>query len=486
MSEGLAIGAVALAVIGCDLAARPTSTTRLPLRSLEGTALLLCVGQLTLGLSVTIIGSWSASAVVTILLLAALALISNVKRSVLGEPLVFSDLVLIKAVFQHPQFYVSALKAWQTALIAGSIIMVFAVLATFATSRLEPRLAGAMLALGAALALTGLLRLPLWTRLAVDPALERDVARHGLFAVLLAYWHHWRKLEPLPVCTAAPLGSETPGVVVVVQCESYADPAELFGSDLPKLAGLSLARSQAIRSGRLLVSGFGAYTMRTEFGVMFGIGEERLGLRRFDPFLDGVEAVSWALPQRLADAAWHRVFVHPHDLRFYGRDRLMRAAGYDRIIGEDEFAPPAPGAGRYVTDQAVCNKILEIVETSKRATLIYAVTIENHGPWPAAKGAAASSNQDDYVSLLQRSDAMLLRLSEALAQAGRPAILCFFGDHRPSIPEVSEPGGDRHTPYAIVQFDAAGHPVGTSGQSEDVTPAQLHHLLLDAIRSWTR
>jgi hypothetical protein len=61
--------------------------------------------------------------------------------------------------------------------------------------------------------------------------------------------------------------------------------------------------------------------------------------------------------------------------------------------------------------------------------------------------------------------------------------LCFFGDHRPSIPRESEPGGDKHTPFVLVRFDKSGQPMRSGDASGDATPAQLHHEILAAIGS---
>jgi hypothetical protein len=57
-------------------------------------------------------------------------------------------------------------------------------------------------------------------------------------------------------------------------------------------------------------------------------------------------------------------------------------------------------------------------------------------------------------------------------------LLLFFGDHRPSIPGLSDPGGDRDTPFVMVRYDASGALVRRGTPSEDLTPAELHHALL--------
>ncbi len=86
-----------------------------------------------------------------------------------------------------------------------------------------------------------------------------------------------------------------------------------------------------------------------------------------------------------------------------------------------------------------------------------------------------------YDELLRHGDLMLIRLMAELPRLGRPVTLCFFGDHRPSIPGVSEPGPDRHTPYVIVRFAADGTPMPGRGGTRDLEPAALHHAILSAI-----
>ena len=76
---------------------------------------------------------------------------------------------------------------------------------------------------------------------------------------------------------------------------------------------------------------------------------------------------------------------------------------------------------------------------------------------------------------------MLTALCTRLAADERPALLVFFGDHRPSIPGILEPGGARHTPYVMLRFDGTGNTIAGNGRV-DLTPADLHHAVLDCLR----
>jgi hypothetical protein len=444
-------------------------------------AVLLFAGMALFGAVLGVTGAWLVSAVLVVMFAAALTLVSNIKRSVLGEPLVFSDFALIGALFKHPQFYFSALARRQIILLIAGVFLLVALITGFSTTSLAVRSAGIVLIAASGATLAAMLRLDLWQAPVISPDPDRDVLRHGLIATTLVYWSRWRHQSDPPACHLPAIAAETNQLLVIVQSESFTDPADLFGAQSVILPGLEAARSMALQSGRLNVSGFGAYTMRTEYGVLFGRGEEQLGLRRFDPFLTAQGEASWALPHRLKRSHWTSVFVHPHDLHFYGRNDLMPAAGFDRLVGADAFAPPSAQTGRYVTDEAVCDKILELAELEHGATMIYAVTIENHGPWAPDKDEDGLHNGAAYLRLLRRSDAMLLCLLDQLPHLGRPVTLCFFGDHRPSIPDVSEPSTSRHTPYVIASFGSDGIPLTRDSSIEDLTPAQLHHSILAAI-----
>ena len=471
-------------VLLLDALVRPRPHVKM--RTLAGSWLLVCLATVGYGAGVALCGNGLVAAAIVLALQGLLTIASNAKFAMLGEPLVFSDLALVGAVFRHPQFYLSAVPLWLRIVVALAAGALVGVVAWLSVGDVVRHLAGLALASAAVALLAGSLRVRPWRMLALRPDLMADTCRLGLVPVLLLYWRAWRAdAHRMPHGST---GDDTPaapvidpGLVVVIQCESFADPAELFdGAAAARLPGLEAARAEAWQWGDLHVSGFGAYTMRTEYGVVFGREEEALGFRRYDPFLTAMGDAPLALAARLK--GWRGAFLHPHDLRFYGRDRIMPAAGFVELVGEDRFAPPVAGEGRYVTDAAMADTILAMAKAEPGPALYYAVTIENHGPWAPAGGG---DRVDGYLRVLRHGDAMLTLLREGLAtlarDRGRPALLVFFGDHRPSIPGATAPGGDRHTPYVILAIDAAGQAMRCDHRRVDLTPAALHHAILDLV-----
>ncbi|TCM18678.1 sulfatase-like protein [Novosphingobium sp. PhB165] len=484
--DGLTFAALLLGALLLDGLVRPRNTkfAMLSGRSTAGSWLLAWMMAGLFGLFLTCCGNVGVSAGLALAVLALLAVASNAKHAMLGEPLLFSDLALIGAIFRHPQFYLSAVQIWQRVVAGVVAAVLFALLAWLFVPTLPPHLIGlGILTFSLAVLALSVKSAPI-RRLARVPDAHADVLRHGLLPVLLLYWLRWRESrDPAPcadITRTPPAGA--PELVVVIQCESFADPAELFADPKLALPGLAAAREGACQCGRLMVSGFGAYTMRTEYGVLFGLEEDELGFRRYDPFLTALGEASYALPARLKGAGWRSLFLHPHDMRFYGRDRIMPAGGFAELAGEDRFAPPGPGEGRYVTDAAIADEIVALAAGATEPSLLYAVTIENHGPW-APDGHPDGDLKQSYLRLVRNSDAMLTTLTERLGALGRPALLVFFGDHRPSIPGATAPGGDRHTPYVMVRLDAAGRIVPGENRQADLTPAGLHHAILAAVLS---
>ncbi len=467
------LGAVAL-----DALALPRGSGHLGLRNATGLCLLICQVVRVFGLVMAVCGSIWVSIVLTLATLALLVLASNAKYTVLGEPLVFSDLALIGAIFRHPQFYLSAIPVWQRCVVGAAAVGLIATIAALFVVDLGAHAVGLGILLSGLCLLAFLMCFSPIKALARAPHNEADVRRIGLTPTLMLYWLRWRKSEDPPPYRpeVRSASQEARGLLIVVQCESFADPKDVFSDQMQSLPNLEEARRNAWQYGNLHVSGFGAYTMRTEYAVLFGREEKDLGFRRYDPFLTALGETTYALPRRLGKA-WRSLFIHPHDMRFYGRDKIMPAAGFDELVGEDRFDAPLPGEGRYVTDAAMAKEILALAKAAQQPSLLYAVTIENHGPW-ASDTAGGEDLMGSYLRLARNSDTMIRRLIDGLAELRGPATLVFFGDHRPSIPGVTNPHEARYTPYVIVRLNDGQFDHGEN-RRVDLTPAELHHTMLD-------
>ncbi|MDR7040646.1 phosphoglycerol transferase MdoB-like AlkP superfamily enzyme [Methylobacterium sp. BE186] len=416
-----------------------------------------------------------------ILTVAGLALVSRLKRGVIGEPLAFSDFALLPQVPRHPDLYytrpvtdpriglpllafVSVVGLWfwlePTVLPSGSAPALAAVIAL-------PLLLGA-LALAAE-------RAPLAARVArrfPRPDLEADIARFGQPATLAAYllrWRATRRERPAPV-PVAPGEAARDDVLVVIQLESFIDPLRLDGPALPLM---EVVRARAHQFGRLRVPAHGAYTMRTEHAVLTGLDADGLGFGRFDPYLSAGGREPTSLARLAKRAGFATVFVHPFHRDFFQRAAVMRNFGFERLVMEEDFRD-APRTGPYVDDRAFGRRVLAEVEAAGGPLFLFGVTMENHGPWKPGRLPGIDDPLAQYLHHVAHTGEMVEDLIRGLE--GRRATLCVFGDHAPAL-QTCRPGfGDTATDYAIFRF---GGEVPRPGRV-DLTADGLGRLLRNA------
>lgn len=471
---------VLLALIVCSLPlvalVRPKTTKFLHPLGLALHSLLLTTFY---GLFLLLSGSALFAAALAGCLTLALVIASNLKWTVLGEPLVFSDLCVIKDFVKHPKFYIFAIP------IRIRLCVVFALLCIGVGYAVALRHSCPVTVRLCAFVLTAtttlcLARLPV-TRLAPTPALKTDISRFGLLGCLFVYWRCWQKQPPaVPPNHQEQTEPTTPtfDLIVVVQCESFTDPQTLNLPDtvsLPDMPELERARSMASHYGALHVNGFGAYTIRTEYGVLFGRSEQELAFQQFDPYLTAKHDTVFSLPHKLRQAGYTSVFLHPYTLDFSNRGSLMRHIGFDAVLGAESFSHTPTPAMPYVPDTLLADKLIALCTSATQPLFLYAVTIENHGPW-----REEGKPLETYLEHLKNSDRMIGQLLNSLETSQRSALLVFFGDHRPSICPDLPPTTERSTPYFVL-------PVRNKKSYEfnnnivSLTPAQLHHTVIKSI-----
>jgi len=409
-----------------------------------------------------------------------LAVADRAMRETLREPVVFQAMSEFPQIFTHPHLYlpfagpVLVLGGAAAALAAAEILLVF-----------EPPVwtPAPLAALTVALAIV-----VLWWVIGHAPVLgkaaslarrlgprgdpEADAAALGPFAMLLVHCTIARAERPLrqralAVAAAKPAIVAGRGMrrapIVLVQCESFFD-ARRLSPHVPK--SLLPAFEECCRSGtmhgRLDVPGWGANTMRSEFAVLTGIPEAALGYDRFNPYYALARVPLRSHVWRLRQAGYRTVCLHPFSRRFFRRDIVMPALGFDRFLGRETIggsrAPP------YQQDPELARHVLRVLDAEGPQSFIFVITMANHGPWPEPVGPAAGNaawldpagvpqgaELLRYLEGLRRSDEMLQILMRGLAERHPEAILAFYGDHQPSLPHAFAHFGfdEAQSDYAI-------------------------------------
>ncbi len=442
--------------------------------------------------------------VITLALSAGFAYADRAKLKVLAEPVVFTDVFQAFDIFRHPRLALPFPHKGRVLIAAAAVIGFFALL-----FRLEPAAWPAspwpaVIVFGLFFLTVRAISGRLNTRVAAslrrvgfsgDPA--RDAAKFGPLSMLLGYGIIARGERAGRQSAAPPMVRTMPAwqhqsasqPIVVVQCESFFDARRMHQAIDPELLpNFDYCRYKGVQWGRLEVPCWGANTVRTEFSVLSGLSEEAIGLDRFNPYHRFAGVPIHSLAWQLRAEGYRTVCVHPFDRTFYGRDQVMSNLGFDVFLGEEVF----DGADRingYVTDAEVARKIAKIVRSDGPKIFVFAITMENHGPWstpcerPIAnllpKTALPEAERvalERYLQSLRNADEMLGILIEALGQEHKSGVLSFYGDHLPAFRSAFAEFelSDFRSDYLIWSAQRS------SGLRQDLAAHQLANAILDA------
>lgn len=396
--------------------------------------------------------------------------VNNAKYRALREPFLFSDFGIFSQTIKHPRLYLPFLGL-SRALLAAAGAAAAVIFGWWVESPVPHFLIWAALA-----AATGVAFLVTGLALAAPPSLvpEQDLARNGLFASIAQYWLRERTIQP-PRQTHLPVirnhGNDRPDIIVI-QSESFFDARRISpGIRREILTNYDKACGQAAMHGRLKVPAWGANTMRPEFCFLTGLAPESLDVHRFNPYRQVARHPLRALPTILRESGYQTACLHPHPVRFFRRDRAFPNLGFERFIDVREFRN-AKRCGPYISDEAVTDKLIEELDNSSQPSFFFVITMENHGPLHLETVSpgdmkdlfhiappAGCEELTVYLRHLKNTDQQLGRLQSYLRTRQRPAILCFYGEHLPSMPNVYQNLGlpDGRTDYFLTGTNLRNH-----------------------------
>lgn len=289
-----------------------------------------------------------------------------------------------------------------------------------------------------------------------------SVKRLGIAANLLVF--HWELVRPdrappdhdrvlefiaehaQAFAQSAEAGGALPDIIVV-QSESFFDPARLNGVDaassLPNFRRLNTRGT----SGELRVPTYAGGTIRTEFEVLSGVPLAAFPGVEY-PYFELVDAPMPGLMRTLADHGYRTSVIHPNDAAFWNRRDALAHLGAQRFLALPAFAR-APKDGLFIADAALTDRLIAELDDDGPPQFLFAISMEAHGPYEVSPGLdparlaaiALPAALDEYGARtlrhflyhLANADHELGRLAALVQQRARPTVLLFYGDHLPGL-----------------------------------------------------
>ena len=418
-----------------------------------------------------------SATLLTVFVCLAITLGNNFKFSVVSQPVVASDFIVFGQVLDNPVLFEKYFREQWYLIPLILMIMVLPFLAMRFERRyvVDKRWTAVSVAAGFLLLWqiqTVLLKphAPLqqiytWMLPAFD---HRDpmtsVERHGLFATLISSaGSSYFELPSVaaadealirdfsgPIRTPIHIPEPLPNLVVI-QNEAFFDFRALDAAFPPSAYALWDRLKQTAQHGMTKVDTYGGATLRTEFALLTGVQANLYGAEMDYPYLTVVTAPIDSIPWHLKDLGYKTTAIHPFHATFWRRNLAYQRLGFDSFLSISDFTDAAYD-GPYISDNAVCQKIRGLLHDSDKPQFIFAVTMENHGPWSFDRSQSgklpvfdtARYNLPEHLELqlrryiyhAQNAAAMASCIIEELAQSKRPGTLLFLGDHAPAMPEV--------------------------------------------------
>jgi len=335
---------------------------------------------------------------------------------------------------------------------------------------------------------------------------SESALRSGLPSTLVRFAWHTRFVLPPPDRVAAarfleaqapapPAGGGEPPDIVVLQSESFFDPARLRGLEPEQVLPGYRRVAASARHGEVWVPAYGGGTIRTEFEVLTGIGMRYFPSVEY-PYFRLTAAPVPSLASVLAAHGYRTIAIHPHEREFWNRAYAFRNLGFDEFDDVEAFGDDAARAGWYIGDEALVDHVLARLDAAPAPAFVFAISMENHGPYrgyPGADGEAvrrqpvppgldgdAAAELRGYLYHLANADRSLTRLVDALRQRPRRSVLLFYGDHLPALPDVYDRTGfddgaiGPHQPVPWLLVDSArAHPAPAESTAAFYLPALL-------------
>ncbi|MDO5495576.1 MAG: LTA synthase family protein, partial [bacterium] len=244
--------------------------------------------------------------------------------------------------------------------------------------------------------------------------------------------------------------------VVTVLSESLADPLALPGIEaaedpMPFLRELM----ESNPSGTMISSGFGGGTANVEFEVLTGMAVANFHAQVDSPF-QALVADAESFPSHLTwlvgdgaggeggEEAREGSAIHPYYARFYRRNAVYPALGFERASFWDSglaHLTKLPG-DRHVSDASLFGEVVRELRRSEAPLFVNAVSMQNHSPQqglanpipvtgPLTDAEADSAAQ--YTRGVKHSDEALEEFVAELAGMDERTVVVLYGDHLPSF-----------------------------------------------------
>lgn len=243
------------------------------------------------------------------------------------------------------------------------------------------------------------------------------------------------------------LGKQT---IIFNLSESLSNPNRVPGVRLKNNPIPFITKMAKTNTGGIMISsGYGGGTANMEYMTLTGYSVSNFSPTLPTPYTQLVPTLK-SNPS-IVDSFQHAVAIHPYVGNFYNRVTVYRKFGFERFlylgskykIKHQEKIDHSP----YLSDKTAYANVLDQVEENDRSGLfVNLVTMQNHWPfdkhfynnnerYSAQKVSSGTSTKEvnDYATGIHYTDEYVKYFIEQVDKINKPITIVFYGDHLPGI-----------------------------------------------------
>lgn len=278
--------------------------------------------------------------------------------------------------------------------------------------------------------------------------------------------------------------------IVYVQLESFFDinyvaDLELSEDPIPTFQYLK----ENYTSGLLTVPCVGAGTANTEFEVLTGMSINFFGAGEYPFKTVMTTTTAESIAYDLSSLGYTTQAAHNHRGTFYGRNSVYANLGFDTFTPIEYMQNIVKTEKNWAKDEVLTDVIMGAMESTEEQDLMYAVSVQAHGQYPAAVNstnleieAIGPEGSDKtpleyYVQQIREVDQFLAELTAALEAYDEDVVLVLYGDHQPTLSYITDYDyGNRYTTEYVVWSN-----FGLEKQDKDLYAYQLSAYVQDLV-----
>lgn len=236
--------------------------------------------------------------------------------------------------------------------------------------------------------------------------------------------------------------------VIIIQNEAWWDPTELKNVEFSEdpMAQIK-ALGEEFPYGKLVTPVYAGGTCMPEFECITGYSTAFLPGNSY-PYIQHVLSETESTVSTYKKNGYETVALHPYHINFYNRSKAYPLLGFDKVLGIDDMEGSYDNkAGWYVSDEFAANQIISAFENKTADRLFcFTVTMQNHGDYTSKRyeeyeielKSDAMSKEDleglyDYTQGVKDSCDSFIQLKEYFENVDEPVLIAMYGDHLPLL-----------------------------------------------------